>query len=135
MQEEIIKSKVKILVCDDDKAVSGFLELFLKKEGYPQVDIASTGEEAIEKITKDRYQLVLLDIRLPGMDGIQTLKRIKEINPNINVIMITGFPEIETAEQARKMGAYDYIVKPFDLAYLKLAVLTKILLGSKYEIK
>jgi len=130
--EEIIgkgKDK-KILVCDDDKAVSNFLGRFLKKEGYIQVDIALSGEEALEKITKDRHQLVLLDIRLPGMDGLQVLKRIKEIDNNITVIMITGFVDIESADQAKKLGAYDYIVKPFDLAYLKLVVLTKIVLDS-----
>src|SRR3989338_10757386 len=118
MSEKIIgggKDK-KILVCDDDKAVSNFLGRFLKKEGYLQVDIALSGEEALEKITKDRHQLVLLDIRLPGMDGLQILKRIKEIDNNITVIMITGFAEIGTADQAKKLGAYDYIVKPFDLA-------------------
>ncbi len=130
-EEKIIRGISKILVCDDDKAVSNFLECFLKKEGCAQVEIALSGEEALEKITRDRYQLVLLDIKLPGMDGLQTLKRIKEIDNNITVIMITGFAEIETADQAKNMGAYDYIVKPFDLAYLKLVVLTKMVLDSK----
>lgn len=129
-EEKTIRGITKILVCDDDKAVSDFLERFLKKEGYAQVDIALSGEEALEKISKDKYQLVLLDIRLPGMDGLQTLKRIKEIDSSITVIMITGFAEIESADQAKKLGAYDYIVKPFDLAYLKLVVLTKIVLDS-----
>lgn len=117
--------KEKILICDDDKAVTDFLERFLKQEGYTEVDIALSGEKALEKIAKVHYQLVLLDIRLPGIDGIVTLKRIKEIDNNITVIMITAFPERKLAEQAMKMGAYDYIVKPFDLAYLKLVVLTK----------
>lgn len=116
----------KILICDDDKAVTDFLERFLKKEGYKEVDIALSGQEALNKITKNGYQLVFLDIRLPGIDGIQTLKRIKDIDSKIDVIVITAFPEIKIAEQAMKMGAYDYIVKPFDLAYLKLVVLTKI---------
>lgn len=116
----------KILICDDDKAVTDFLERFLKKEGYKEVDIALSGEDALDKITKNGYQLVFLDIRLPGIDGIQTLKRIKKIDNKIDIIIITAFPEIKIAEQAMKMGAYDYIVKPFDLAYLKLVVLTKI---------
>ena len=130
MAEEIIgkgKDK-KILVCDDDKAVSNFLGRFLKKEGYIQVDIALSGEEALEKISKDRYQLVLLDIKLPGIDGIEVLRKIKEINKDIGVIMITGFPEESIAQEAMKEGAYDYIIKPFDLAYLKLSVLTKMAL-------
>jgi len=75
--------------------------------------------------------LVLLDIKMPGMDGISTLKRIKEIDKNIGVVMITGFPEAENAKEAMELGAYDYIVKPFDLTYLKLVVLTKLLTSSK----
>lgn len=121
----------KILVCDDDKAVSGFLERFFKKEGFTEVDTALTGEEALEKIRKNHYDLILLDIKLPGIDGIETLKRIKEYNQSLGVIMITGFPEMSMVEEAMKLGAYDYIVKPFDLAYLKLVVLTKVFLDQK----
>lgn len=122
-------SNKKILICDDDKSVTDFLQRFLKREGYSNVDMVLTGEEALAKISEgQRYDLVLLDIRLPGIDGIQTLQRIKEADDKITVIMITGFPEIETAEQAVKLGAYDYIVKPFDLAYLKLVFLSKMLL-------
>jgi DNA-binding NtrC family response regulator len=69
-----------------------------------------------------------LDIKLPGMDGIEVLREIKKLKRNTGVIMITGFPEKEKAEQAMKEGAFDFIVKPFDLSYLELSVLTKILL-------
>ena len=131
MAEEIISKEMKrILVCDDDTSVVSFLTLFLKKEGFGEVDVASCGKEALEKIRNVVYHLVLLDIRLPDMDGIQALQRIKEINSKIDVIMITGYPEMETAQQSVKLGAYDYIVKPFDLAYMKLAVMTKLLLGA-----
>lgn len=125
------KDAKRILICDDDKSVSDFLTLFLKKEGFEVVETAVTAQEALDKIRLCRYQLVLLDIRLPGMDGIQALGKIKEIDKTIDVIMITGFPEEETAREAVKLGAYDYIVKPFDLAYFKLAILTKVLLNSK----
>ncbi len=131
MAQENVMATKRILICDDDKAVSDFLERFLQKEGYSQIETVTSGEAAVEKMKNNNYQLVLLDIRMPGIDGIETLKRIKEINSSAAVIMITGFPEIETAQQAVKMGAYDYIVKPFDLAYLKLVVLTKILVDSK----
>ena len=131
MAEEIISKEMKrILVCDDDTSVVSFLTLFLKKEGFGEVDVASCGKEALEKIRNVVYHLVLLNIRLPDMDGIQALQRIKEINSKIDVIMITGYPEMETAQQSVKLGAYDYIVKPFDLAYMKLAVMTKLLLGA-----
>jgi DNA-binding NtrC family response regulator len=121
----------KILICDDDKTVSDFLKRFLEKEGYSELETAASGEEVLEKIRKDDYQLVFLDIKLPGIGGMETLKRVKEFNKDIGVIMITGFPEMSLVEQATKLGAYDYIVKPFDLAYLKLVVLTKVLLDSK----
>ena len=128
-EEKTTPNIKKILVCDDDKTVSDFLARFLKKEGYSELETSATGEDALEKIRKNHYDLVLLDIKLPGIDGIETLKQIKEINKNIGVVMITGFPEMELTEQALKLGAYDYIVKPFDLAYLKLVVLTKVFLG------
>jgi DNA-binding NtrC family response regulator len=121
--------ETKILVVDDDKAVRDFLGRFLKTAGYTQIFLAADGQEALDAIKKDDIRLVLLDIKLPGMNGIEVLKKIKEINKNIGVIMITGFPDESLAEEAMKQGAYDYIVKPFDLAYLKLSVLTKIVSG------
>lgn len=130
-QENTAKDAKRILVCDDDTSVVSFLTLFLKKEGFGEVDVASCAKEALEKIIKERYALILLDIRLPDMDGMQVLARIKEINSNIDVIMITGYPEMETAQASVKLGAYDYIVKPFDINYIKLAVLTKLLLNVK----
>jgi DNA-binding response OmpR family regulator len=128
--EDIIKDK-KILICDDDKSVSGFLGYFLKSAGYSQIEIVSSGEEVLEKIAEKRYDLILLDIMLPGMNGIEILRRVKQIDSKITVVMITGFPEDEMALEAVKMGAYDYIVKPFDLEYLKMVLLTKILLDAK----
>lgn len=118
----------KILIVDDEKSIRDFLSTFLKKEGYTIVDTASTGEEAIEKIKQDSPRLVLLDIKLPEMDGLDVLRAIKKIDTRIGVVMITAFPDIKIAEEAMKIGAFDYIVKPFDLAYLKLCVLTKLLL-------
>jgi two-component system response regulator AtoC len=121
----------KILVCDDDSTVSYFLKHFLENEGYGQVDTVSTGEEAIEKVKQNHYHLILLDIKLPRMNGIEVLKRIKETDSGAHVIMITAFPEMKNAEDAVKQGAYDYIVKPFDMAYLKLVVLSKMVGISK----
>ena len=129
--EKKINENKKILICDDDKTVSDFLKRFLEKEGYSGLETTGTGEEVLEKIRKDDYQLIFLDIKLPGIGGMETLKRVKEFNKNIGVIMITGFPEMSLVEEATKLGAYDYIVKPFDLVYLKLVVLTKVLLDSK----
>ena len=130
LKEKIIKEK-NILICGDDKRASNFLQGFLRGEGYDAVDIARSRDEALEKIAKERYQLVLLDIKLQGMNGIQTLQRIKEIDKNIAVIIIADPSQVELAEKAVKNGAYDYVLKPFDLGYLKLAILTKVLADSK----
>ncbi|TRZ94567.1 response regulator [bacterium] len=116
----------KVLILDDDKSVRNFLEKFLKQKGYVWVRSVNTGNEAIDIIGKEDIKLVLLDIKMPGMDGIEVLRKIKEIKKDIEVIMITGFPEENTAKEALKLGAYDYIMKPFDLAYLELCVFTKI---------
>ena len=117
---------VKFLIVDDDNDVREFLERFLKQKGYQQIQKVDSGEEAIKVCEKEDINLVLLDIKLPDRDGISVLKEIKKMKKNIGVIMITGFPEEESAKEAMKLGAYDYIMKPFDLAYLELCVFTKI---------
>ncbi len=116
----------KILIVDDDKSVSNFLGRFLKQKGYLSVQSVSTGQEALDIIKKEDIALVLLDIKLPDMNGIDVLRKIKETEKDTVIIMITGFPEEDTAKEALKLGAYDYIMKPFDLAYLELCVFTKI---------
>lgn len=113
------------------KSVREFLEKFLKQKGYPWVESVSTGKEALDIIEKHDIKLVLLDIKLPGIDGIETLRKIKEIKKDMQVIMITGFPDESTAKDALKLGAYDYIMKPFDLAYLELCLFTKIAIRDK----
>ncbi len=121
--------KEKILVVDDDPAVNSLLKDFLTRKGY-QVITASSGEEALEKFRDQRPMLILLDIKLPGMDGIVTLKRLREMDDKVGVIMITGVQEQEAFEQVKKLGAYEYIVKPFDLDYLETCVLVRMSLVS-----
>ncbi len=116
----------KVLIVDDDKNVRDFLERFLKQKGYLSVQSVESGKEAIDIIGEQDIKLVLLDIKLPGINGIEVLRKIKEIKQDTIVIMITGFPEEATAKEALKLGAYDYIIKPFDLAYLELCLFTKI---------
>jgi two-component system response regulator (stage 0 sporulation protein F) len=111
---------------DDDKGVRYFLTRFLKQKGYKEVQSAATGKEALKIIDEDRIKIVLLDIRLPGMDGVEVLRKIKARDKDIGVIMITGFPDEKIGQQCLELGASDYIMKPFDLAYLELNVLTKI---------
>lgn len=119
----------KILIVDDNLQIRSLLERFLIKKGFYALTAAS-GEEALEKIKTAKPLIVLLDIKMPGMDGLMTLKRIKEINEDIGVIMITGVEDENIGEEALKLGAYDYITKPLDLDYLEMCLLTKILLLS-----
>lgn len=127
MEENTSHYKGRILVVDDDPAVLNFLERFLTKKFY-QVFTAKNGTEAIEIVRRESLHLVLLDIRMPVMNGIEVLKEIKQINPKIGVIMITAVQEEETAQEAMKLGADDYICKPFDIEYLENSVLAKIIL-------
>jgi len=115
-----------ILIVDDDKSVRGFLEKFLKLKGCQRIKSAATGQDALRIIGQEGFKLVLLDIQLPDMGGLEVLRQIRQMNKDIPVIMITGFPDESKAREMIKEGAYDYIIKPFDLDYLELSVLTKI---------
>jgi two-component system nitrogen regulation response regulator NtrX len=103
-----------ILVVDDEVSICQSLSAILKDEGY-QVLVAGSGEEAIKSVDSELPQLVLLDIWLPGIDGLETLKAIKAAHPNILVIMMSGHGTIETAVKATKLGAFDFIEKPLSL--------------------
>ncbi len=127
MAEVNINASSKILVVDDDKTVRGFLELFLKTKGFANVVSAENGEDAIKIVEKENVKLILLDVMLPGMNGVEVLRKIKAINKDISVIMITGYPDEEKAKEAIREGVYDYIIKPFDLFYLELILLTKLI--------
>ena len=113
--------KDKILVADDEPSMREFLDIMLKKEGY-KVSLASNGEEVSRLIEKDIFDLALLDIRMPKLDGISALKKIKAISPETIVIMITAYASADTAIKAMKEGAYDYITKPFKVEEIKLII-------------
>ena len=104
--------KYKILIVEDDDLMQGMLNDSLNKSGY-KVTLASDGLEGLRSFQKFDYDLVLLDIKLPKMNGIKLLRKIKEISSETIVIIMTAFGSVETAVQAMKMGAYDYITKPF----------------------
>ena len=120
------EKKNSILVVDDEPDIVLVLGEFLSKEGF-RVYAANRGEQAVEKVREFPVDLVLLDLAMPGMDGIETLKKIKEIKPDINVIMITAYRDADKVVKAFRLGAYDCIFKPFDLKYLRTAVLAKLL--------
>jgi two-component system response regulator PilR (NtrC family) len=113
--------KDKILVADDAQSMREFLDIMLKKEGY-KVSLASNGDEVLKLVEKDIFDLALLDIRMPKLDGITALKKIKAISPETIVIIITAYASADTAIKAMKEGALDYITKPFKVEEIKLII-------------
>lgn len=111
------KSK-KILVVDDEDDVRLFLQDFLAERDL-QVMSASSGEEALEIVDKEQPDIVLLDLMMPGIDGLECLERIMKKNPATNVIMITALNDDVRVAKAKKLGARNYILKPFSLGYLE----------------
>ncbi len=111
----------KILIIDDEKAIRNTLREILEYESY-QVDEAANGEEGLEKILNDEYAAVLCDIKMPKMDGMEVLSKAHEIDDDLPFIMISGNGTIETAVEATKKGAYDFISKPPDLNRLLVTI-------------
>lgn len=108
-----MKNSIKILIVDDDLIVRDSMGNWLQEEGY-LVDTIDNGHDALEKIKTDSYDLAVVDIKMPGMDGIELLKLSKEIYPDLPILVMTAYASVDTAVQAMKDGAFDYIVKPFD---------------------
>jgi two-component system response regulator PilR (NtrC family) len=111
----------RILVVDDERSMREFLDIMLIKAGY-QVRTAASGQEALAFAERDLYDLAIIDIRLGKMDGIETLQHLKEISPETVVLMITAYASTDTAIQAMKRGAYDYITKPFKIEEIKMTI-------------
>lgn len=111
----------KILVVDDELSIREFFDILLKKEGY-QCDLACNGEEALAKLGYHHYDLVITDISMPKIDGLQVLRYVKDHSPETTVIMITAFASTDSAVEAMKLGAYDYLTKPFKVEEIRLVV-------------
>jgi two-component system response regulator PilR (NtrC family) len=111
----------RILVVDDEKGMREFLSIMLKKEGHTAVT-AKDGQEAIDMLLKDVFDLVITDVKMPNKGGVEVLKAVKESNPDTVVIMMTAYATAETAVEAMKEGAYDYIMKPFKVDEIKVIV-------------
>jgi two-component system response regulator PilR (NtrC family) len=113
--------KQSILVVDDELSMREFLTLMLTKEGY-NVDTAENGAIAVKKIEKNNYQLVITDVKMPKKSGIDVLKAVKKSSPETIVIMITAYSSVDSAIEAMKIGAYDYIPKPFKIDEIKIVI-------------
>jgi len=114
-------SPERILVVDDELFVRELLLEFLSTQGY-EVALADSGEKAVELMQTQPADVVLVDLKMPGIDGIKTLTQIKKIAPDALAIIMTGYPTIESSIEALRHGACDYVVKPFKLNDLKSSI-------------
>jgi DNA-binding NtrC family response regulator len=117
----------KILLVDDEPSFRKEIRKFLEAKGYAVVE-AHSGEEALEVYREEKPNVVLLDMVMPGMSGLVTLRELKALDPEASVIMVTVVREEELANQAITEGAFDYITKPVNREYLEMALMTKIAL-------
>src|SRR5450432_1285286 len=113
--------RATILVVEDDAAMRAFLREVLEEEGY-MVDVAAGGRAGVERVRQGGIDLVVSDVKMPDLDGLDMLREIKAVTPSPHVITITAFGSIDTAIRAVKLGAFDYITKPFDVDQLNLSV-------------
>jgi DNA-binding NtrC family response regulator len=113
--------KGRILLVDDEEIVIRSCQRILRDDEY-RIDIARDGLQALERVNENEYDVLILDIKMPKMDGIEVLRRVKEARPDIDVIMITGLHDISMAVQAMKLGALDYLPKPFEPEDLQMLV-------------
>ena len=112
---------MKILIVDDDKNLLSVLKTILAEENH-DISTSSDGQTAIDLFRKTKFDLVITDLMMPGTNGLEVLREVRKIDPDILVILITGFASLETAVQAIREGAYDYITKPFKLDEIKIIV-------------
>lgn len=125
---------VKLLLVDDEKGITDPLREFFQDRGF-HVNTADSGEAALEAIRKDKPNIIFLDIRMKGMDGLATLEEIKRIDKNIKVIMLTVIEDKEVIDKAKKLGAEEYITKPFRTEYLEEVLIKKVqgLVNEKHK--
>ncbi len=109
--------KSRILVVDDEDTLRTVLSQELKGEGY-EVDTAADGQIAIDTLKNKQFELILLDIKMPNVNGFEVLKYIKQNHPKLKVIMLTGFADLKNAIESKKLGAEDFVSKPYDLVDL-----------------
>ena len=126
-----MKNIPTIIIIDDEKGLRDILTKVLVEDGYI-VFSAASGEEAIEFIRAKPVDLSLVDLKMPGIDGIETVRRIKEINGSIINVIITAYGQMESVKEATELGVYDYITKPFDLEYVR-ALVKHLLIDTRPE--
>ncbi|HDH99997.1 MAG TPA: sigma-54-dependent Fis family transcriptional regulator, partial [Firmicutes bacterium] len=111
----------KILVVEDEPKMAFLLEAELNDAGHRATSVTD-GREAVRRVEREHFDIVITDLRMEGMDGIEVLERVKGLDPQTEVVLITAYATAQTAVEAMKKGAYDYIIKPFDIEELKLLI-------------
>jgi two-component system OmpR family response regulator len=112
---------VRVLVVDDDRAICDYMETFLTKDGF-EVKTLNDPSSAPEEVKVGGYHLVVLDLMMPKMDGLQVLERIRKVDNDVAVVIFTGYPSLETAVQSMKLDAVDYLKKPFNPEEFRVVV-------------
>jgi two-component system response regulator PilR (NtrC family) len=121
MAGEPMKKLGRVMVVDDEENIREVLSNYLESMNY-SVDTAEDGQQALQNYKKGDFDLIISDLLMPNIDGLELLKRVREIDKDVIFLMITGYPSIETAVDAIKKGAYDYITKPFHMEDVKLRI-------------
>ncbi len=138
VEQEVRVDSFRILVVDDEESIREFFEIMLKREGY-SIRCAVDGQEALDILKKESFDLIISDIQMPKVSGMQLLTAVKEMDPEAIMIMITAFGSAETAVEAMKLGAYDYIQKPFKIdeirIILKQALEKRVLKSENQQLK
>lgn len=119
--ETHLEPSPKILIVDDEEGMRFFLSEALKKEGYP-FETASDGREALEKLRSGAFKIVLMDIKMPRLNGLMAMEKMRELNPDLLVILMTAFGTKKVALETLQKGAYDYFTKPFDLDEMRIVI-------------
>jgi two-component system response regulator HydG len=131
-RRKAMENSMRILIVDDEDIVRGSFFHWFRRLGYP-VETAASGFEALKKLEEKTFDVLILDLRMPGEDGIKVLKEIKKSHPDTDVVMITAYGSIDTAVQSIKTGATDYLCKPFKPE--KLSLIVKKIVDQKSAIK
>jgi DNA-binding NtrC family response regulator len=117
----VAAKRLNILVVDDQSSVRELLKAVLESDGHG-VEAASDGKTAVERLRVGFHDLVVMDIRMPGIDGVEALRRMREVSPETGVVMMTAYASVETAVEAMKLGAFDYVTKPIDIDEVRAVV-------------
>jgi DNA-binding NtrC family response regulator len=122
--------KASILVVDDDRAIRESLNSLLSDKGY-DVFTVEDGHQAIDAVRQREWDIALVDLKMPGIDGLEVLREVTKISPNTRVIIITGYATVESAVEAMKQGAVDYIAKPFTVDELLIRLENSIIYSAR----